>query len=90
MAVNLATKYAKQFAAAFAPTSYFKGKVSEAYKFDGVKKIVIQIPLTTPLTDYVRTGVDRYGTPTEMDTVDGGFGGQLDERADQADCDARD
>ncbi len=41
MAVNLATKYAKQFAAAFAPTSYFKGKVSEAYKFDGVKKIVI-------------------------------------------------
>lgn len=69
MAVNLATKYAKQFAAAFAPTSYFKGKVSEAYKFDGVKKIVIQSPLTTPLTDYVRTGVDRYGTPTEMDTV---------------------
>lgn len=69
MAVNLATKYAKQFAAAFAPTSYFKGKVSEAYKFDGVKKIVIQSPLTTPLTDYTRTGVDRYGTPTEMDTV---------------------
>ena len=24
---------------------------------------------STPLTDYVRTGVDRYGNPTEMDTV---------------------
>lgn len=69
MAVNLATKYEKQFEAAFKPNSYFEGKTNTKYKFDGAQSIKIYSPVTTPMTDYKRTGANRYGEPTEMDTV---------------------
>ncbi len=69
MAVNLATKYEKQFAEAFKPNSFFEGKTNTKYKFDGAKSIEIYSPVTTELVDYVRGGANRYGEPTEMDTV---------------------
>lgn len=69
MAVNLATKYEKQFAAAFKPTSFFEGKVNDKFDFSGAKSIRIYSPVTTPLTDYTRSGANRYGTPAEMNSV---------------------
>lgn len=69
MAVNLATKYEKQFAAAFVPTSFFAGKVNEKFDFSGARSVRIYSPVTTPLTDYVRQGGSRYGSPREMESV---------------------
>jgi len=69
LAVNLASKYEKQFEAAFKPTSIFAGKVSDKYNFEGAKKINIYSPVTVPLRDYTRSGGSRYGTPDEMSSV---------------------
>lgn len=69
MAVNLATKYEKQFEAAFKPNSYFEGKVNGKYTFEGAKTIKIYSPVTTELVDYKRNGSNRYGEVTEMDTA---------------------
>ena len=69
MAVNLAAKYEKQFAAAFKPNSYFEGKTNTKYTFDGAKTIRIYSPVTTELVDYNRNGANRYGALSEMDTV---------------------
>lgn len=69
MAVNLATKYEKQFAAAFAPTSFLNGRVNEQYSFDGAKTIMVYSPVTVPLTNYTRSGANRYGSPAEMSTA---------------------
>jgi len=69
MAVNLAVKYAKQFAAAFAPESYLEGRYNTKWSFEGVKEIAIQSPVTVPMTPYTRAGANRYGNPTEMDTA---------------------
>ncbi len=69
MAVNLATKYEKQFAAAFKPNSYFEGKTNTKFSFDGAKTIKIMSPVTVELESYSRTGTARYGTPTEMDNL---------------------
>ena len=85
-AANLASKYEKQFAAAFKPTSFFEGRVNTSYTFDGANSIVVYSPKTTALTDYNRTGSNRYGDPSEMDrgaqtltlTEDKGFTKTLD------------
>lgn len=69
MAQNLATKYEKQFEAAFAPNSFFEGKVDTKYTFNGAKTINIYSPVTTELVNYSRTGSQRYGETSEMDTV---------------------
>lgn len=86
MAQNLASKYEKQFDEAFKPTSFFEGKVTNKYNFDGAKKISIYSPVTVPLADYQRSGANRYGTPSELDntlqelelTQDKGFAKTLD------------
>lgn len=86
MAQNLASKYEKQFDEAFKPNSYFEGKVNNKYKFDGAKKISIYSPVTVPLTDYQRSGANRFGDPSELDntlqelelTQDKGFSKTLD------------
>lgn len=69
MAVNLASKYEKQFDAAFKPNSYLEGKCSSKYNFDGAKKINIYAPMTAALTNYERNGSSRYGIPEEMEST---------------------
>lgn len=86
--LNYATKYEKQFEAAFKPNSYFEGKVNNKYQFEGVAAIKIYSPVTVPLNDYSMTGNSRYGTPTEITnslqemklTQDKGFTNTLDRR----------
>lgn len=70
MAVNLATKYSDKIAEAFTHASFVRGKTSNAYDLTGVKTLKIYTPLTVPEVDYVRSGMNRYGTVNEMqDTV---------------------
>ena len=68
MAVNLATKYEKQFAAAFKPTSIFEGKVNSQYNWEGAKEIAVYSPVTVELNDYKRSGNERFGKIEEMST----------------------
>lgn len=70
MAVNLATKYSDKIATIFTKESFLKGKTNESYDFTGAKTLKIYTPQTVPENDYVRSGMNRYGEPTEMqDTV---------------------
>lgn len=86
MAQNLASKYEKQFDAAFRKGSHLEGKICKKYTFDGAKEINIYAPVTVELNNYERTGASRYGDPTEMDntiqkmtlTQDKGFTKTLD------------
>ena len=66
MTVYSATKYEKQFDAQFAYASLLEGKYNKKYNFNGAKKIEICSPVTTELVKYKRSGINRYGTPTEM------------------------
>lgn len=70
MAINLATKNSDRIATYFTKSSFVKGKTSEDYDFTGSKTLKIYTPVTVPENDYVRSGMNRYGEPTEMqDTV---------------------
>lgn len=70
MAVNLATKYAKELAQAFSAKSYVDGIACKDYEFNGVKNLKIYTALSQPLNDYKREGTNRYGEPKEsQDTV---------------------
>lgn len=70
MAINLATKYSDKIATWFTHASFLKGRGNNDYSFEGVKTVKIYTPVTVDLTDYTRSGANRYGTPTEMqDTV---------------------
>lgn len=69
MAQNLASKYEKQFAAAFSLASLLGGKTSEKFSWSGAKKIIVQSPVTVPLVDYERNGAARFGESLEMDTA---------------------
>ena len=70
MAVNLATKYAKELAQAFTQNSVVDGVASKDYEFEGVNKLNVYTAVSQPLNDYRRTGANRYGEPQEaQDTV---------------------
>ncbi len=68
-AINLHTKYAKEIQTKFTTESLINGHLSNEYSFSGVKTVRISTPITVPMTDYVRSGTSRYGTPTEMEDV---------------------
>ena len=70
MAVYLHETYAKEIQTKFVKESYIAGRFNDSYKFTGVKTVNVSTPITVPMVDYVRSGSNRYGTPTEMqDTV---------------------
>ena len=69
MAINLHEKYAKKIAEMFVQESVMDGRLSRDYEMTGVKTVKISTPLTVPLNDYQRTGVSRYGTPTEIQDI---------------------
>lgn len=69
MAINLHEKYAKEIQTAFITGSLTAGVLDNSYSFTGVKTVKISTPITVPMTDYVRGGSNRYGTPTEMQDV---------------------
>lgn len=66
MAVNLASKYSKEIAKAFAIKSVVDGHTNKKYDFIGVKTLKVWNPTTQALNNYSRTGTNRYGSPAEM------------------------
>lgn len=70
MAINLASKYAKELAQAFTLKSVVAGTTGNDYEFNGVNKINVYTYVSQPLVDYKRSGANRYGEPQEaQDTV---------------------
>lgn len=70
MAVNLATKYAKELAQAFTQKSVVDGVACKDYEFTGVKNLKVYTAVSQELNDYKRSGLNRYGEPKEaQDTV---------------------
>lgn len=70
MAINLASKYAKELAQAFTEKSYVDGIASKDYEFTGVKTLKVYTAVSQELNDYKRSGSNRYGEPQEaQDTV---------------------
>lgn len=68
--INLASKFSGKIAERFTKESFVAGHTSNDYDFAGVKTISIYTPQTVDLNDYVRSGMNRFGTPVEMgDTV---------------------
>lgn len=70
MAVNLADKYLKQIDQVFTLNSLTKVGFAGKFDFTGVNTVKVYTLTTQAMTDYTRTGSDRYGTPAEVqDTV---------------------
>ena len=70
MAVNLATKYAKELAQVFTAKSFVDGIACKDYEFTGVKNLKVYTAVSQELNDYRRSGTNRYGEPQEaQDTV---------------------
>lgn len=68
-AINLHSKYDKQIQTQYVKESLLNGCLDNEYTFSGVKTVRISTPVTVPMTDYTRSGANRYGTPTEMEDV---------------------
>lgn len=66
MAINLAGKYEKKIAEKFTRSSFVAPNVSDDYNFEGARAISIYTPQTVGINDYVREGLNRFGTPGEM------------------------
>jgi N4-gp56 family major capsid protein len=68
MAVNYATTYNKNVVDAFALASITRGVLSDDYKFVADSGKTVQLFTTTAveMVDYTRSGLNRYGTPTEL------------------------
>ena len=70
MAINLASKYAKELAQAFNQKSVVDGVACKDYEFTGVKNLKVYTAVSQELNDYKRSGTNRYGEPKEaQDTV---------------------
>ncbi len=67
--INLHSKYAKEIQSHFTTESLINGLLSNDYSFAGVKTVRISTPITVPMTDYTRSGMNRYGNPTEMEDI---------------------
>lgn len=70
MAINLAEKYSKKVVEKFYTDSVILGKTSTEYDWDGVKSVKVWTITTQAPGNYTRSGVSRYGTPSDVqDTV---------------------
>lgn len=64
--INLAKAYSGKIAEKFTKSSYTAANACKDYDFAGVRSISIYTPQTVELSDYVRSGENRFGTPVEM------------------------
>ena len=64
--MNLASKYAPEVDERFYRESQAVLALNNNYKFTGVQTVnVYSIPVV-PMTDYKRSGANRYGTPNDL------------------------
>src|SRR6185503_2121871 len=69
MSQNLATKYSKKVAERFKLGSLTEGSFSDDYDWNDVNSINIYSVGTATMGTYTRSGDNRYGTITEVDTT---------------------
>ena len=63
---NLASKYSKKVDERFTRASQAALALNNDYEFTGVKTVNVYSIPTVPMTDYKRTGANRYGTPDDL------------------------
>lgn len=63
---NLATKYSPVVDERFTRESQSMLALSNEYEFKGDKTVKVYSIPVVPMTDYTRSGVNRYGTPTDL------------------------
>ena len=66
-AINLHEKYSPKIAERFKVDSFVAGNTSNDYSFDGVKSLNISTIKTIPVTNYTRSGLQRFGQITEVE-----------------------
>ena len=68
MAVNYAKTYSKNVVDAFALASITRGVLSTDYEFmaDSGKSVQVFTSTAVPMTNYTRSGANRYGTPNDL------------------------
>ena len=66
MAVNLASKYAKKVDERFYRASQTAIALNNDYEFNGVKTVNVYSVPTVSMSNYSRTGANRYGSPSEL------------------------
>lgn len=66
MAVNYASKYSSLVDERFKEASFTNPAVNNDYDFDGVNTVNIYEVNTAPMNNYVASGSNRYGEPTEL------------------------
>lgn len=64
---NLAAKYAKEIDERFTRESQASLALNSGYKFTGVRTVNVYSIPTAPMTDYSRSGSNRYGTPEDLE-----------------------
>lgn len=70
MAVNLSKNYNKAVDQVYTLNSLTKAAFGQKYEFIGAKTAVVYTMTSQALTDYTRTGANRYGSPAELqDTI---------------------
>lgn len=70
MAINLASKYEQKVAERFSHQSVTDSHAGKDYEFTGVQSIKIYTVDVVEMTDYARSGTNRFGNLTELgDTV---------------------
>lgn len=67
--IDYAKKYANEVSERFVEGTKTAGLVNNKYDFTGVKTVKVYNVSTAPLNDYKRTGVNRFGTPAELDAT---------------------
>lgn len=65
---NYAVKYAKQVDERFTRESQAMMALNNDYKFTGVKTVEVYTMPVVAMTDYQRTGRNRYGDPDDLST----------------------
>ena len=66
MAINLASKYSPIVAERFSKESVTDILMNTDYDWNGVKTVNVYSVDTVPLTNYTRSGTNRYGTPDDL------------------------
>lgn len=67
--ITLAAKFAQKVDERFNRQSQAGLALNNNYKFTGVKTVNVYSIPTVPLTDYTKSGLSRYGNPTDLDNA---------------------
>ena len=67
MAINLASKYSDKVVERFYTKSLTQKGLNTDYDWTGVKTVTVYSIPTVAMTDYTRSGLSRYGEPTELE-----------------------